>query len=271
MEIIPARNYTPGRIKPIQLLVIHDMESPERLDTAEAVARYFAGSNAPRASTHYNIDSDSVVQSVKDSDTAWCAPGANANGLHFEHAGFARQSRSEWLDDYGMKMLKLSADLVGSKAKQYGIPIKRLTPLEIRGGKSGIVGHWDVTKAFPDKGSHTDPGANFPWDHYFDLMGSGRKPSTPQRPSLPVDGLLGPKTISAWQKVMGTPVDGVISRPSLLIREVQRRLKVNTDGNLGPITTRALQRRMGTPVDGVISRPSLMVKELQRRLSRGTW
>lgn len=39
-----------------------------------------------------------------------------------------------------------------------------------------------------------------------------------------VDGIMGPATITALQKYLGTPVDGKISRPSPAIKELQRRL-----------------------------------------------
>lgn len=86
---------------------------------------------------------------------------------------------------------------------------------------------------------------------------------------LKVDGYLGPATIRRWQEVMGTPVDGVISRPSQLIAAVQKRLKIRADGHLGPQTIRAIQAHLGTTVDGVISKPSQMVKALQKRLNAG--
>lgn len=98
---------------------------------------------------------------------------------------------------------------------------------------------------------------------------------------LDVDGELGPKTISKWQKVMGTWVDGKISENSQLIRKVQQRLHdtvdhrlvVDGDGNsldagVFRHTVAALQRYLKSPVDGVISTPkSEVVKALQRRLN----
>lgn len=119
-------------------------------------------------------------------------------------------------------------------------------------------------------------------------IGGGTKPPT-KRPSsakLAVDGKLGPATIKRWQQVMGTTPDGVISRPSELVRAVQRHLNrkgaklavdgvgiaSNNGGDYGPTnTTRALQRYLGTkPVDGVLSHPSSnAVKALQTRLNTG--
>lgn len=247
IPFVQARHFTAGRTSPIKFLVIHDMEYPEHLDTAEKVAAWFAGSSAPRASTHYNIDADSIVQSVHDRDTAWCAPGCNNTGLHFEHAGYARQSRSEWLDDYGTKMLHLSAALVAEKGREHGVPLIKRDYLDIRAGRPGIVGHADVTKAFPNIGTHTDPGSSFPWDYYLNLVnvvahagGGGGTSAPPPSPhpapapapapsgahaALTLDGVLGRHTIARWQHVMGTTVDGVISPGhSELVAAVQRRL-----------------------------------------------
>ncbi len=87
------------------------------------------------------------------------------------------------------------------------------------------------------------------------------------RAALVVDGDLGPKTIRQWQKVMGTVQDGVISKPSLLVRVVQRRVGVEDDGYLGPITWRAIQRRLGVRADGIPG--PITIKALQRRLNTG--
>lgn len=42
------------------------------------------------------------------------------------------------------------------------------------------------------------------------------------------DGKLGPATVRALQKYLKTPVDGVLSRPSMVIKELQRRLNKGT-------------------------------------------
>ena len=83
--------------------------------------------------------------------------------------------------------------------------------------------------------------------------------------NLVVDGYLGKATYSAMQRYFGTYVDGIISRPSPMVKALQKLLGVTQDGYWGADTTRALQ----TYVDGIISRPSPMVKELQRRLNIG--
>jgi hypothetical protein len=166
---VQARNYTRVGGRDINLIVVHDMEAPERLNTAENVAAWFAGSTAPRASAHYNIDADSIVQSVRDMDVAWHAPGANHNGIGLEHAGYARQSRAEWLDDYGLRMLRLSARLTAELCAKYEIPVRRVTYDGLRAGVRGITGHHDVSLAFV-RSSHWDPGPDFPWDFYLEMV-----------------------------------------------------------------------------------------------------
>lgn len=172
-----ARNYHQGRLRPIRLIVVHDMESPETVHTAEDVAAWFAGTTAPQASAHLMADSDSIVRTVHDADTAWAAPNANADGLHIEHAGQARQTREQWLDAFGMAMLALTAKAAADWCRAYGIPPVHLTPQQVAAGAKGLCGHWDVTLAYPGTGDHTDPGPNFPWDVWVPLVAaSGQQP-----------------------------------------------------------------------------------------------
>ena len=123
------------------------------------------------------------------------------------------------------------------------------------------------------------------WDAYARGGTSGTatvipapKPSAPEsrqltpKPVIRMDGRIGVETVSQWQRIMGTPVDGVISgqyrvgyRPNLvsvsygqrhkgstLIRAVQRKLGVRVDGLLGPQTIKAMQRRLGVSADGIL-------------------
>jgi Glycosyl hydrolases family 25 len=118
------------------------------------------------------------------------------------------------------------------------------------------------------------------------LAGPGTPPPPPPSPSgLTEDGVLGPRSISAWQHRMGTPVDGMISSGySNLVAAVQRYLNtkgaglsvdgvgIRQDGRSVFNTTRALQRYLGTPADGVLSLPSSeAVRKLQHRLNSGTF
>lgn len=219
-----AKHYYKGRLKPVRLIVIHDMEVRESATTAETVARMFATTDRD-ASAHYCIDQDSVVQGVEVMDTAWAAPGANADGIQLEHAGYARQSRAEWLNDLGT--LRQSARLSAQLAARFNIPLRRLSTLQVKDGTSkGFVGHNDVSNAFR-LSDHTDPGPNFPWDTYFAMCGGPGKPTPPD--ALPL----------WYRRVLRQGDHG------LDVQAMQRRFGSRTlraDGAFGPATTAAVKR-----------------------------
>ena len=124
----------------------------------------------------------------------------------------------------------------------------------------------------------------------YEIFKSGGSPSPSPTPTpasnnedLAEDGELGPKTISRWQEVMGTPVDGKISIPSsMLVAEVQRQLNRRINANLrvdgfGIVqndqpynTVAALQKYLGTSQDRRLSVPvSECITALQKRLNLG--
>jgi hypothetical protein len=147
------------------------------------------------------------------------------------------------------------------------------------GRKDGMHGEIDKLANGPAVAAQIQTGWLAPGVRSY-LTGSGpaAAPPAPVQGPLVVDGDLGRLTITRWQQVMGTPVDGVISKPkSSLIVKVQEHLNAHldgpdlkVDGDLGKLTIRALQRYLGTPVDGVISKPkSSVIVALQNRLNAG--
>jgi len=154
-----------------QVIVIHDMEAPDKGNTAENIANYFK-QGARKASAHYCIDNNSIVQCVQCRDVAYGAPGMNRHGIHLEHAGYANQTLSIWKDPYNVAMFDLSAQLCGRVLMpKYGIPAVWLTDEEIRAVPNdktikGFCTHRDITRALATAGGHTDPGPYFPRDIY---------------------------------------------------------------------------------------------------------
>lgn len=170
--------YTHGRPDgPPLWVVIHDMEFPERLDAAEWTAHYFSGpaSAAGRSvSSHYTADADSIVQCVRLADTAWTVgnrPG-NYRGINWELAGYANQTRAQWLDTFSLAMLTRIAEIISRDLTTYGIPARTLTDAEVRSRVPGITSHWQLGRVFGGT-DHTDPGPNFPWDVLLDLIQQG--------------------------------------------------------------------------------------------------
>lgn len=168
---IPALNWSRDvPPQPKHLVVLHCMEWAETSTSAEWCAGFFAGKQgpAPRASANYCVDDDSIICSVQPDRVAWHAPGANQNGIGIEHAGFARQSRAQWLDDYSLRMLSLSAELTAWLCKRFTIPIQFVVADHLRRGGRGITTHAECTKAWPEKGgTHMDPGPFFPVGDYL--------------------------------------------------------------------------------------------------------
>ena len=120
------------------------------------------------ASWHCSCDSDSVCLSVRDEDTAFHAGGGGVNDRSWgcEFSTTARQTPEQWADANSSAMLELGAELFAIKARQHRIPVRRVTPTEMRALEPGIVGHVDAAKAFR-KTTHGDPGVNFPWSPFI--------------------------------------------------------------------------------------------------------
>jgi N-acetyl-anhydromuramyl-L-alanine amidase AmpD len=158
--------------QPKSVVVLHCMEWPEKPDSAEWCAGFFAGTKgpAPQASAHYCVDADSVICCVPPDRVAWHAPGANANGIGIEHAGYARQTAAQWLDDYSLRMLQLSAELTAWLCKRFGIPVQFIGAEHLRRGARGITTHAEVSRAF-GKSTHMDPGPFFPINEYVRFIG----------------------------------------------------------------------------------------------------
>lgn len=153
------------------LIVLHSIECNEKGDSAEATARWFqrqSPTTAPRSSAHFCVDVNSVVQCVPAERIAWHAPGVNTRAIGIEHAGWHYQSAAQWLDEYSRAMLTLSARLCAELVLHFKIPCVFLDAAGIREELAGITTHEQVTRAYPEKGSHMDPGRFFPLRWYLD-------------------------------------------------------------------------------------------------------
>src|SRR5262245_41247075 len=170
VPFVPARHFrSHDGPRAVRLIVIHSMEAPEKGDTAENVAHFFQTSER-EASAHLCIDSDSVVRCVQDDDVAFAAPGANADGVHLELAGFARQTEPEWLDAFGVLMLDRAADVAAQYCLKYDIPARRLTNEQLSDvANKGLVSHAQVSETFK-RSDHTDPGTGFPWAFFLERV-----------------------------------------------------------------------------------------------------
>lgn len=237
MEFVKARWFTIADRGPgdIDRFVFHTIESPETTTAAEAVARDFATRSASnKASAHYAIDNNSVVQCVKDKDIAFHAAGDNERTLGFEHAGRANQTKSQWDDEYSRAMLELSAKLVAGKALRYSMPVRWLTEDQLRRRERGFVTHDLVSKVF-GANIRDDPGPNFPYDRYLRRVNFYLDALRPVRFAV-VDGegteLLGTSTVNPGSGELAR-LGGLFVRAARLrnLRRILRALRA--DGNAG--------------------------------------
>lgn len=231
-----ARNYTATQGRKIRLIVIHTMEAPEYVTTAENVADWFAGSNAPIASAHFCIDNDSTVQCVEIRDVAWAAPGANSDGIQLELAGTANQTPEQWRDPYSLALLERTAKLVARLSVEHNIPRTHLTDAQLAQGNRGIIGHIQASTVYR-KSSHWDPGSNFPWGHFMGLV--AKYAGSTSAPVLP-------KVKAPW--TFREAGKGVYARGSLNHAEVIRRTTetLNKNGHYAPWVATVNGKTIGT-------------------------
>lgn len=170
----PPRSYTSGRrSKQPTVIVIHTTEGSEGPRSAEDGAAYDKR-RTDGTSTHFFVDSDSVVQEVEIDDEAHAArTHGNDIGIQIEVCGRAGQTDSQWADDASAATMENLAQLCVQLMAKTGIPAVRLSRTQLRsawssGSTKGFCGHIDITEAFPeDNGTHTDPGPHFPWAWLF--------------------------------------------------------------------------------------------------------
>jgi N-acetyl-anhydromuramyl-L-alanine amidase AmpD len=186
MLFVQARQHGGRGNVPPTRIVIHATVSPTVKGGARAVARYFAATSR-NASAHYVVDPGEIVQCATDDTICYHAP-PNRHSLGVELCDPQTGSGKRWGDADHEAMLERAAGLVRDLAARYGIPVRRLSPTDLRAGRKGICGHVDVTNAW-HRTSHTDPGPDFPWDHFLNLV-EDNMPTADEVAKATVDRLL---------------------------------------------------------------------------------
>ncbi len=202
-QAYPGHWYTSGVSK--DFVVIHDMEGYYL-----SVISYFQMSTT-NASVHYDVngmqDSPSdapagdITQQVEEQYWAWHAVCLNRYSLGIEHEGFV--SNPVW---WTPEMYIASANLVRHMCDKFAIPKDR----------NHIIGHneyqnsdwvsWAGTNGYPAEfgtcNNHTDPGTNWDWQFFMQLI--KRDPVPPRVSSTPPAGRIAvfqPLTVTFDQRM----------------------------------------------------------------------
>ena len=144
----------------IDWIVIHTVQG-----SAQSAVNWFQDPDAD-VSAHYTIAQDGYkYQSVSDINIAWHAGGSNYNtySVGLEHGGYVSGT-------YEDAQYRSSAELVSWLCDQYGVPKQHPSSVPYDAANpanGGIIAHSQVPES-----THTDPGSNWDWDYYIDLVNS---------------------------------------------------------------------------------------------------
>ncbi|MFE7125510.1 peptidoglycan-binding protein [Streptomyces sp. NPDC057617] len=254
-----AANYSAGRSASISTVVVHVTQG-----SYAGTISWFQNPSS-KVSAHYVVRSSdgAITQMVRDSDTAYHARSANSSSLGIEHEGFIADP--SWFTD---AMYRSSAALTKYLCERYGIPKDR----------AHVVGHAEVPG-----NDHTDPGPNWNWTYYMQLVGGSsggggvqldfasystlRSGSTGAQVTAAqtllnqqgydagtADGVFGSRTtsaVSAFQSARGLTADGVIGSrtwTALLSAGAQTVVREGSSGAAVQRLQRALTAALGRTV-----------------------
>lgn len=165
----------PRGTRAVRLVAVHTAEGAR---TAASLGSYFAQAST-QASSHVGIDAGATLQYVDYSRSAWTIRSGNPISDNAELCAFAAFSRAQWLSSAPVNgcanplaILDRTAAWIRSRCLTRGIPIRKLTPAQVAAGQAGVIGHVDWTLGMHD-GTHTDPGAGFPWDYVMNKANAG--------------------------------------------------------------------------------------------------
>lgn len=260
-----------------------------RGDTAKNNADFFKNGNTRSAGAHFFVSQNGdVYQSIPMDRTAYAVGG-------FVTSKYGAASYYKKCTNSNSVSIELCDNVDKDPSVQQTAAVRDLVKYiqsQCPNAKT-IVRHWDVSgKSCPARMTGTD---NSKWKNFKNAITEGTSLATyssevASTPGvLDVDGIFGIKSVKAWQHIMQTPVDGIISSQftwlkkyhqalrtveygyngSDLVRAVQKVCGVTDDGQLGPDTIRAIQRRVGTFEDGYFG-PNT-AKALQNRLNTGSF
>lgn len=165
-------------------ICLHFNVGPDR-DTAESLAKWQQQPATMRKPQNYGgyheiVDTTVCAITAANNERVNGAVGDNDFAYHICLIG-ATQTREQWLDKFSSEVIENAAERTAAKCHELQIPPVKLTIAEVRANAFGIEDHWDVTRAFGE-GTHTDVGAEFPWDVFMERVAHYYGPGLPPYP-----------------------------------------------------------------------------------------
>jgi len=156
--------------KPIVRIVIHATVGAEPGANNAAINTVNYSKNTDRPSSfHYIAEDTKSLQYTYDSVVAYHAP-PNRHSLGYELCcSLSNKGKDHWGNTDHREMLAVAAKDVAQLCLAYDIPIRKISPAQVRAGAKGICGHHDVSLAFGES-SHWDPGPYFPWATFIRMV-----------------------------------------------------------------------------------------------------
>ena len=235
----PNRHYYTtrrGRILGIVLHVTAGLEDFTPPDSgAESTVRY-GQSNLRPASWHGIVDSDSIIDCLPDTYTAFHCIGYNSGTLGLEMAN--RDARwagkpEPWVGN----TLRNAATWCRPRVQKYGLPVRLADKAEvdrcIRAGRPfGFTYH-----SMLDPKRRIDPGRDFPWTRFEGFLnGAAAVTLRAKGPfPLPRGHFYGVDDKSAWSH------SGVRGRDDVAVQQIQAEVGATVDGRFGRLTERAVK------------------------------
>ena len=259
----PNRHYYTSRRSPILGIVLHvtagleDFAPPDR--GAEAVVQYGMHNTRP-ASWHGIADSDSIIDCLPDSYTAFHCIGLNSPSLGLEianaNARWTGKPR-DWVDN----TIANAAKWCAPRVKKYDLPIRLASAAEVRravsaGKKFGFTYH-----SYMDPTRRIDPGKDFPWSKFeadlrASLKGGIVSPAAASKLyvrgpfPLPKGHWYGPESKNPKNH------SGYATRDRQGISQIQAEVGSRVDGRYGTKTRDAVRSwqvaHKVTPADGLV-------------------
>ena len=175
--VIASNRITKRTVKVPRQLILHTGEFGEGLSISSFIDNHLTVPGDRVGSTptsRYGSCYDTLVsanindpEAVEILDPEWAPFAAgdpwNNQALHLCFFGTAYQTPEQWADAGSMRQLHAAARYAARLYRSNGVLPRRLTHQQAVANEAGVFGHNDAW-------GHADPGGNFPWTTFFNLM-----------------------------------------------------------------------------------------------------